>query len=153
MPTKRLKDFLDKEGVEYLTIQHSQAFTMSQVAHLAHISGKKLAKTVMIELDGKLAMAVLPSNDRVDLALLEELTGSDSVTLASEDEFKKAFPECEAGAMPPFGNLYGMDVFVSPKLERNEQIAFNAGTHTELLQLAYRDFERLVKPKVLEFAR
>jgi len=152
MPTKKLKDFLDKEEVEYVSIQHSQAFTMSKIAHSAHISGKQLAKTVMIKVDGKMAMAVLPSNEHVELEQLAELTGVGSIALATEKEFKELFPGCEAGAMPPFGNLYGMDVFVSPHLQKQELIAFNAGSHTELVQLAYRDFERLVQPKVLDFA-
>ena len=150
MPTKRLKDFLDKEGVKYVSIRHSKAYTMPEIAHMAHISGKKVAKTVMIQVDGKMAMAVVSSPEHVDFSMLKQLTGADSVTLACEKEFEELFPGCEAGAMPPFGNLYGMDVFVSPELAEQEEIAFNAGTHTELLQIDYADFARLVRPKVLD---
>ena len=149
MPIKRLKDFLDSKGVKYVSIKHSPAYTMPEIAHSAHLPGNMVAKTVMIKVDGKMAMAVLPSPDHVDLEQFKELTGADSVVLASEEEFEKLMPGCEAGAMPPFGNLYGMDVFVSPKLEKHPEIAFNAGTHTELVKLAYSDFERLVHPKAL----
>ena len=152
MPVQKLKEFLDSHGVKYRIISHSPAFTAQEVAASAHIPGKELAKVVMIKVGGKMAMAVLPASYRVEFRLLKELTGSESVELASEKEFKDLFPECEPGAMPPFGNLYGMDVFVADILAEDEEIAFNAGTHSELLRLAYADFERLVKPKVLKFS-
>lgn len=148
MPIKKLKTFLDKEGVKYVSISHSPAYTMPEIAAKAHVPGKMAAKTVMVKIDGNLAMIVLPSNEKVDLKAMTEITGS-QVALATEQEFKGLFPECELGAMPPFGNLYGLDVYVSPHLERYDEIAFNAGTHTELIKLAYTDFERLVHPKVL----
>jgi Ala-tRNA(Pro) deacylase len=110
-----------------------------------------MAKTVIVELDGKEVMAVLPANRKIVLQDLRELTGADQVKFASEDDFRKAFPDCETGAMPPFGNLYGMEVFVAESLLDNEEIAFNAGSHTEVIQLSMRDFERLVQPKVLSF--
>ncbi|MEK6712290.1 MAG: YbaK/EbsC family protein [Nitrospinota bacterium] len=152
MPVQKLKEFLDSHGIKYRIISHSPAFTAQEVAASAHIPGKELAKVVMIKVGGKMAMAVLPASYRVEFRLLKELTGSESVELASEKEFKDLFPECEPGAMPPFGNLYGMDVFAADILAEDEEIAFNAGTHSELLRLAYADFERLVKPKVLKFS-
>jgi len=152
MPTKKLKEFLDREKVKYVTISHSPAYTMSEIAATAHIPGKMLAKTVMVKIDGKMAMAVLPSSERVDLEELEELTGARTIELATEEEFKQLFPACEVGAMPPFGNLYGLDVYLSPELKDYEEIAFNSGSHTELVKLAYSDFARLVKPEVLDFA-
>ncbi|HQU59570.1 MAG: YbaK/EbsC family protein [Phaeodactylibacter sp.] len=152
MPTQKLKTFLDSHRVPYLTIHHSMAFTAQQIAASAHISGKEIAKTVMIKVDGKMAMAVLPASFQVDFDLLKRTTGASKVELADEREFKDRFPECEIGAMPPFGNLYGMDVFVAESLTKQEEIAFNAGSHTELIQMGYKDFERLVKPEVLKFS-
>ena len=151
MPIQKLKDFLDKEGVKYISIRHSPAYTMPEIAARAHVPGKMVAKTVMVKVDGRLAMIVLPANRKVDLKAMRELTGA-SVRLATEEQFKNLFPECELGAMPPFGNLYGLDVYVSPELARQDEIAFNAGTHTELIQLAYQDFERLARPRFLALA-
>ncbi len=149
MPAKKLKDFLDSKQVKYVTISHSAAYTAQEIAASAHVSGYELAKTVMIKIDGKMAMAVLPGAYKVDMKHLRELTGAESVELAGEREFKDMFPGCETGAMPPFGNLYDMDVFVSPSLTEDEVIAFNAGSHTELVRLAYKDFQQLVQPKVV----
>ena len=149
MSETRLREFLDKEHVKYVTIGHSRAFTAQEVAATAHIPGKELAKTVIVKVDGKLAMIVLPASEHVRLERLRETLGVKKVELAEEDEFKKAFPDCETGAMPPFGNLYGMNVFVSPALREDDQIAFNAGTHSELIRLPYADFERLVHPAPL----
>ncbi len=104
-----------------------------------------------MDLDGELAMAVLPANRRVVLQDLRDLTGSDRVKFASEEGFKARFPDCEVGAMPPFGNLYGMEVFAAESLHESREIAFNAGSHVEVIKLAYEDFERLAKPKVMSF--
>jgi Ala-tRNA(Pro) deacylase len=123
------------------------------VAASAHITGYEIAKTVMVKVDGDMAMAVLPAPLQVDLRHLRELIEAERVELATESEFKALFPECEPGAMPPFGSLYGMETYVAGRLAEDEYIAFNAGTHTELIRMRYRDFERLVDPKVLEFAR
>src|SRR5438132_3095889 len=144
MPVKTLKEFLDKEKIKYVSIMHSTAYTAQEVAASAHVTGKELAKTVIVELDGKMAMAVLPANRKIVLQDLRDVTGSDQVKFASEDEFQQKFPECETGAMPPFGNLYGMEVYVAESLTDNEEIALNAGSHTEVIKLAYREFERLV---------
>ncbi|UCG88903.1 MAG: YbaK/EbsC family protein [Gemmatimonadota bacterium] len=152
MPVKRLKEFLDSHNIKYVVISHSPAYTAQAIAASAHVSGKELAKTVMIKLDGKMAMAVLPASYQVDFDLLKKAVGAKKVELASEAEFKDLFPECEVGAMPPFGNLYDMDVFAAAKLAEDEEIAFNAGSHTELVKLAYKDFERLVTPKVVKFS-
>jgi Ala-tRNA(Pro) deacylase len=151
MPVKKLKDFLDERDVKYVVIRHSPAFTAQEIAASAHIPGKELAKTVMVKMDGQMAMAVLPASYKIDLEHLRTASGADSVKLATEQEFKDMFPGCELGAMPPFGNLYGMEVFVAETLTEDEEIAFNAGSHTELIRLAYRDFAELVQPKVLAF--
>ncbi|MFQ5772043.1 MAG: aminoacyl-tRNA deacylase [bacterium] len=152
MPVKKLKEFLDDNKIKYVTISHSRAYTAQEIASTSHIPGKELAKTVMVKIDGKMAMAVLPASYRVDFDLLKNASGAKTVELANEDEFKDMFPDCDTGAMPPFGNLYGMDVFVAEKLAKDEEIAFNAGTHTELIKLCYKDFERLVNPKVVKFS-
>jgi Ala-tRNA(Pro) deacylase len=152
MPVQRLKDFLDEHQVKYVVISHSRAFTTQEIAAATHIPGKELAKTVIVEIDGKTAMAVLPGSQKVDLALLRDAVGAERVTLAKEGSFKDRFPECDLGAMPPFGNLYGMPVYVADSLTEDEEIAFNAGSHDQLVKMAYRDFERLVQPEVMRFA-
>src|SRR5689334_6723438 len=151
MPVKKLKEFLDREKIRYISIVHSTAYTAQEVAASAHITGKELAKTIIVELDGEMAMAVLPANRKIVLQDLRDVTGSDKVKFASEEDFKAKFPDCETGAMPPFGNLYGLDVYAAESLSQNEEIAFNAGSHTEVIRLAYKDFERLVMPEVLSF--
>ena len=151
MPVKKLKEFLDREKIKYLTIVHSPAYTAQEVAASAHITGKELAKTVIVQLDDKMAMAVLPADRKIVLQDLRDVTGCDEVRFASEEEFQKKFPDCETGAMPPFGNLYGMDVYIAAALSDNEEIAFNAGSHTEAMKMLYKDFERLAKPKVVSF--
>ena len=153
MPIQELREFLDSHFVKYLTISHSPAYTAQEIAAAAHIPGKELAKTVIVKLDGKLAMAVLPATYQIDFDRLKEASGAETVELASEDEFQARFPTCEVGTMPPFGNLYGMEVFVAEPLTEDDVIAFQAGSHTELIQLSYQDFERLVEPKVMEFAK
>ena len=150
MSLKKLRQFLDEHHVKYVSVAHSPAFTAQEVAQSAHISGKDLAKTVMIKLDGKMAMAVVPACDHVHMDQLKRAVGAGAVSLASEGEFKGLFGDCEIGAMPPFGNLYGMEVFVSSRLAEDEDIAFNAGSHSELIKLAYADYARLVHPRVLQ---
>lgn len=152
MPLKKIKDFLDSKNIKYVTIDHSRAYTANEIAATAHIPGKELAKTVMVKIDGKMTMAVLPASYKVDFDLLQEAAGASNVELSSEQEFKDMFPGCEIGAMPPFGNLYEMEVLVDKSLCEDEEIAFNAGSHTELIRLSYKDFEKLVKPKVVKFS-
>jgi Ala-tRNA(Pro) deacylase len=152
MPVRKLKQFLDSNGIKYVTISHSQAFTAQEIAASAHVPGKELAKTVIVKIDGAMAMVVLPASYKVDFDLLKDVTGADAVELASEREFKDTFPECDVGAMPPFGNLYDMDVYVAQTLAEDEEIAFSAGSHTELIKLAYADFERCVSPRVVKIS-
>jgi Ala-tRNA(Pro) deacylase len=152
MPVQRLKDFLDEHQVKYVVISHSRAFTTQEIAAATHIPGKEIAKTVIVDIDGQTAMAVLPGSQKVDLALLRDALGAERVTLAKEAAFKDRFPGCDLGAMPPFGNLYGMPVYVADSLTEDEEIAFNAGSHDQLVKLAYRDFARLVRPEVMRFA-
>lgn len=149
MPTQTLKSFLDSNHVKYTTITHSPEYTAQEIAASAHIPGKDLAKTVIVKIDGDFAMAVLPASMHVSLPCLQEAAGTNNAEIASEEEFEELFPDCELGAMPPFGNLYDMPVFAAKELTQDEEIAFNAGTHSELVQLAYRDFDKLVHPKVV----
>jgi len=152
MPVQKLRDFLDQNRVKYVSIAHSLAYTAQEIAALAHIKGRELAKTVMVKVDGKMAMAVVPASFQVDLDLLADALGAEKVELATEEEFKGLFPECEVGAMPPFGHLYGLETYVADRLTDDDEIAFNAGTHTELIQLALDDYSRLVEPRVLTFS-
>lgn len=152
MPVKKLKDFSDRENIKYVSIYHSVSYTSQEIAASVHVKGREMAKTVMVKLDGKLAMAVLPASHQVDFEQLERASGAQEAMLATEEEFEDRFPDCNIGAMPPFGNLYGMDVFVSQALTEDKEIAFNAGSHYELIRLAYKDFERLVKPKIADFS-
>lgn len=152
MPVEKLKEFLDKNNIKYVSIKHSLAYTAQQIAASAHIHGKELAKTVIVKIDGKMAMAVLPANYRIDLELLKKVSGGKTIELASEEEFQENFPGCAPGAMPPFGNLYEMQVYADKSLSEEEEIAFNAGSHTELIRLSYKDYERLVKPKLVKIA-
>ena len=141
MPVKKLAEFLNEHNIKYVTIRHSLAYTAQEIAASAHLPGKELAKTVMINIDGKMAMAVLPASSKVNFETLKNAAGAKNAELASEEEFQRMFPDCEIGAMPPFGNLYGMEVFASETLAQDEEIAFNAGSHTELVRLAYKDFK------------
>ncbi len=152
MPIKKLKEFLDSHEVEYISIHHSKAYSAQKIAAASHIPGKELAKTVMIRVNGKMAMAILPASYKINFDELKFAIDAKDVELANELEFKHIFPQCEVGAMPPFGNLYNMEVFVAESLAEDEEISFNAGTHVELIQMRYKDFERLVKPKVLKFS-
>ena len=151
MTLSKLREFFDSFQVKYVVISHSLAYTAQGIAALTHIPGKELAKTVIVKLDGKLAMAVLPASMHVDLPQLKAAAGAQEIELAAEAEFKDRFPDCETGAMPPFGNLYGMPVFVDESLGRDKEVAFNAGSHRELVRLAYEDYARLVLPKVAKF--
>jgi len=153
MATTMLREYLKSENVEFTVLSHeSSAFTAQEIAASLHIPGKELAKTVMIKLDGELAMAVLPASYRIDFDAFQIASGAQKVALASEQEFRERFPDCEVGAMPPFGNLYGMTVYASESLAEELDIAFCGGTHTELIRIAFKDFKKLVNPKILKFA-
>jgi Ala-tRNA(Pro) deacylase len=146
MPIQRLREFLDSHHVRYFVISHSPAYTAQEIAAAAHIPGMEMAKTVMVSIDGKMAMVVLPASKQLDFELLRDLCGTRDVELAEEAEFSDLFPECEIGAMPPFGNLYGMKVYVDESMDDDLDITFNAGVHTELLRLSWADYKRLVSP-------
>lgn len=152
MPCSKLKRFLDHNEIKYRLISHPTTYTAQLTAASSHVPPDILAKTVMVIIDGVFAMAVVPAPKRVDLTALHSNIGAHIVRLASELEFKEKFPDCDAGAMPPFGNLYGMTVYLDEGVAAQKEIAFNAGTHTETVRMSCADFIRLVEPIVLKFA-
>lgn len=152
MPVEKLKKFLDENNIKYVLCAHSTAFTAQEIAAKTHISGDVFAKTVIIKIDGKLAMAVLPASYHVDIELLKKSIGANQLRLAYEPEFKDVFPNCDVGAMPPFGNLWDLGVFVAESLTKSEEIAFSAGAHNEIMKMSYKDFKELVNPIILKYS-
>jgi Ala-tRNA(Pro) deacylase len=153
MPLTKLREFLDSHNIRYLILSHSIAYTAQGIAALTHISGNELAKTVIVRIDGDLAMAVVPASRHVDLSMLKQVAGAQAVELASEEEFRDKFPDCEAGAMPPFGNLYAMVVYADESLVSKKEITFNGGTHRELLRMDWVDLARLVEPRIAKLTK
>lgn len=149
MPARKLKKYLDDNEVPYLSITHSPAYTAHAIAQSAHVSGKELAKSVILAMDGRIVMAVLPATHKVNIDAFREATGATDAVIAHESDFADTFPGCELGAMPPFGNLWDVPVYVDERLTEDEYISFNAGSHTELVQMRYEDFQRLAKPTVV----
>ena len=153
MALAKLRKHLDENEVKYVIITHSLAYTAQEIAASAHISGRELAKTVMVRADGEMMMAVLPAAFKIDFGHLQAALGVSQVEMVQEDDFADRFPDCEVGAMPPFGNLYDLKVLVATTLTEDTEIAFNAGTHRELIRMTYADFERLVQPRVVDFSQ
>jgi Ala-tRNA(Pro) deacylase len=148
MPCAKLLEYLTKNDVTFELTEHPNAYAAQDVAFKAGVPGRLFAKTVMVKLDGAMAMAVLPADSKVDFHLLRETAGAETISLAVEEEFEEIFPDCELGAMPPFGHLYGMEVYLAGSLIRADMITFNAGTHTETLTMPFWEFERLVEPRI-----
>ena len=146
---KKLKMVLDEAKVPYEVYNHALAYTAQEIAARQHVSGNELAKVVMIEADDQLVMGVIRGNDKIALHVVEESLNVRHARLATEDEFIARFPECEVGAMPPFGHLFGLSVYVDPALAKDEYIYFNAGNHVQTVRLRYQDFARLVQPQVV----
>lgn len=152
MPSKRIYELLERERVPYEVLPHAMTITAQETAHAARIPGGEFAKATILKADGRLVMAVLPAGQHVDLERMRQLTRADRLELASEDEFVSVFPDCERGAEPPFGSLYGLDVYLDASLSEHQKIAFNAGTHREAIRIDYETFHRLVRPTVASFA-
>jgi len=148
----KLKECLDGNKVNYDVLTHPQVFTAQDVAAAMHVSGNELAKSVVVKAGDGFVLAVLPASRKVDEKRFQQVVGAKEVRMAHESEFASLFPGCELGAMPPFGNLYGVDVYVDRSLTQDDEIVFNAGTHVEAIRMKYKDFERLVSPKVGDFA-
>jgi Ala-tRNA(Pro) deacylase len=150
---KTLTDFLDSHKIRYLTMHHSIAYTAQEIAGSVHIHGREFAKSVIVKLDGEMVIVVLPATEKLDTELLAGATNARKAEIASEDEFEACFPKCETGAMPPFGNLFDMDVYLEEEMTSNDRMTFNAGSHTELIQMSMKDFIDLVKPKVVRMCK
>jgi Ala-tRNA(Pro) deacylase len=151
LPSAKLKEYLKSRAIEFEEIVHHAEYSAQRAAEAAHVSGHQLAKTIIVKINGRPAMTVLPASGRVDFALLKEVVGSEEVELAREHEFTEIFPDCEIGAMPPFGNIYNLDVYIAEALTANPFISFKACSHSVLLRIAYDDYRKLVKPIVLHF--
>jgi len=145
---KKLKELFEQAQVPYEVFNHALAYTAQEIAAKQHVSGNEIAKVVMLEVDGSLVMAVIAGNHKISLDEVRAGLGAGHVRLATEDEFISRFPGCEIGAMPPFGNLFGINVIVDPELEKDKYIYFNAGNHVQTVRLAYKDFAALVKPQI-----
>ena len=150
--SKRLKGFLDENHIKYVVIAHSKAFTSQEVAASLHIPGKELAKSVIIKVNGEFMMVVLPASYKINFEMVKNALEKKDVRLATEEEFKSLFPECEIGAMPPFGNLYNIPVYMAESLKDDKEIAFNAGSHVEVIRLSMDDYKRLVEPKIVKIS-
>jgi len=146
---RKLKEILDQAKISYEVYNHPSAYTAQEIAASQHIPGREMAKVVILRVDGSLVMAVVPASKLVSIAMVKSSLGCRQATLATEDEFASSFPECEIGAMPPFGELFGLPVYVDPALEQDETIFFNAGNHQQTVRLKYKDFKALVKPQVV----
>ena len=149
--SERLVHFLEQQHVPFVTIPHARAYTAQEIAASVHVPGQDVAKTVMVLADGKLTMAVVPATRRLDLVALKKSIGARKIRLATETEFEGVFPECEVGAMPPFGNLYDLPVVVDDSLKKDVEIVFNAGSHTETVKIRFDEFINLVKPTFASF--
>jgi len=153
MPVKKLQEFLDSKGCKYIVINHSPAYTAREAAASTLIPRREFAKAVLVKLaDGSVVMAVVPASRHVDLDAIAEASGQRAVCLAEEREFEELFPGCEPGAIPPFGNLYGMPVYADRELMQEDDLAFSAGTYTQIIRLAAADYRELVAPQVGDFA-
>jgi len=149
---RRIREYLDTQNVPYEWLPHPQAFTAQEVAHSLHISGKRLAKTVVVRADERLVMAVLPASHRLIMPQLRASLEARHVEMLPEGELAKVFPECDLGAIPPFGNLYGLDVWVDRAIADQGEIVFTAGTHVDAVRMKYEDFAGLTKPRVARFS-
>lgn len=152
MPIGRLRKYLDDNKIKYVIKSHSIAYTTPEIAALSHVPGKELAKTVIVKINGKTAMAVLPASYRINFDEFKQAVGTKDIALATEEEFETLFEDCELGAMPPFGNLYDMNVYVAESLTEDDEITFNACSHKELIQMSYKDYEKLVHPIIIKFS-
>lgn len=148
---KRLQEYLDSRGVPYEVKLHREAYTSQEIAAASHVSGKVMAKVVMVKRGGAFVMAVLPAACKVGVDRLEKIFGIPGIAVAREHEFASLFPDCDTGAMPPFGNLYNVEVYVDEEITKHSHLIFQAGNHHELVTMRYADFDRLVQPKVAEF--
>lgn len=149
MPVEKLIDFLDAHKIKYVSVEHSVAYTAREIAERINIKGDQMAKTVMVNLDGCMSMVVLPASCRIRWDRFMEAMGTELVALADEEEFQDRFPFCEVGAMPPFGNLYGVPVYMYEGFDYDADIAFRSGTYNEVIKMKLSDYMDLVRPMTL----
>lgn len=147
--SRKLKDYLDQENIKYELSEHAEVYTAQETAGTGHIPGRQMAKSVIVKAGDGFLMCVLPSIHLIDFDKLKEVTGHDKLELAAEDELEKLFPDYDLGAEPPFGHLYGLKVYMDQLFEENEEIAFNAGTHTDIVKIKFADYKRLAHPEVV----
>lgn len=150
---RSIEQFFTDQHVAYSLIPHRAAYTAQEEAAMAHVPGRQWAKTVACVADDRPVLAVVPAPARVDLDRLRELAGARDAHLASERELERLYPDCEVGAMPPLGPLYGQPVFVDRALAAADEIVFDAGSHSNAVRMKYEDFARVVRPTVGEFQR
>jgi Ala-tRNA(Pro) deacylase len=149
---QRLEKYLRENGVAFETMSHSVAYTAQEVAAAQHTPGSRLAKVVLADADGRMVMLVLPASYRIDFPKLRKALKASKVRLAKEEEFAGTFTDCEVGAMPPFGDLYGLPVYVDESLAKAKEMVFKVGSHTTSFKMKYSDYERLVQPEIVDFA-
>ncbi len=149
---EKLEKYFRENGVKYTAVTHPTAYTAQEVAAAEHVQGRQFAKVAMVNADGKMVMLVLPASHRIDFPKLKAALQAKDARLAKENEFENLFPDCDTGAMPPFGNFYNVPVYVDTALTSDPEIVFNAGTHRDTLRVQYADYARLAQPKVIEFA-
>lgn len=147
-----LRSFLKEQHIQYRSLYHPSAYTAQQLAHVEHIKGQRIAKSVVLKAGDEFVLAVMPAAYKIDFGLMKKVVGKEELRLATETEIKQLFPDCEIGAIPPFGNIYRLKVFVDESLRANDEIIFSAGTHREAVQMRYDDFEKSVQPTVARFA-
>ena len=150
---ERMEQYLRDNDVHFETMTHTQAFTMPEVAAALHVPGRQVAKVVVVKADGKMVMLVVPASHRLNFVQVRALLGAKKANLAKEEEFADLFPDCATGAMPPFGNLYDVPVYVDQALAEEEHVVFRVGTHRHTMKIAYDDFARLAQPVIGEFAQ
>ena len=150
---QRIRDYLDSQNVPYATLHHSQAFTAQEVAHSLHVSGKKCVKVVVAKGDNKPVLVVLPASFRLDFQELKSALKASHVEMVTESELVGLFPDCDLGAVPPFGNLYGMGIWVDRAVANAENIVFCAGTHEDCIRMSYSDFAKLTMPHLGHFSQ
>jgi len=148
---RRLIECLDENKVRYQVLQHPEAVSAQRIAQAEHVKGRHHAKVVIVKASDAHLMIVLPADHHIDLEKIEKAIGK-PVSLDKEQEFKSLFPDCAIGAMPPFGNLYGLPTYVEEDLAEQDYIVFEAGTHTDAIKMSYGDYEKIVKPKVNDLA-
>ena len=150
--SRKLIEHLNREGIQYDILPHTVTYTAQETAASIHTTGKEVAKAVIVTDGRQYAMAVLEAPQHLDLGKFARVSGMDEPRLATETEIRNLFSDCEVGAMPPFGSLYGITTWVDSSLDQDEHISFDGGSHYEVMRISYEDFKNLVKPRAAGIA-